>query len=154
MRDALERLNATRPLSKIEPDDFDGIFFPGGHGPMFDLATDQRTKHLIAAFWAQGKPVGAVCHGPAALLGVRIAGGTLLAGRKVTAFTHGEDAQDALFAHMPFSLQELMTKEGATFIEAAPKMIHTEIDGHLITGQNPASAASTAQAFLSVLRER
>jgi len=154
VRDALERLNATRPLTEIDPHGFDGIFFPGGHGPMFDLATDPMTKSLIANFWTERKPVGAVCHGPAALLNVQIAARTLLAGRKVTGFTHGEDAQDPLFAHMPFSLQERMMEEGAQFIEKAPKTVHTEIDGLLVTGQNPASAAATAQGFLTVLQER
>ena len=152
VRDALERLNATRKLEKMHAADFDGIFMPGGHGPMFDLATDTTLKGLIADFWAAGKPIGAVCHGPASLLQVKLTGGsTLLYHRRVTGFTNGEDAQDALFAHMPFSLQERMESEGAEFIEAPPRAIHAEIDGVLVTGQNPASAAETARAFLSVL---
>jgi putative intracellular protease/amidase len=152
VRDALERLNATRKLARMRAAEFDGIFMPGGHGPMFDLATDATLKGLIADFWAAGKPVGAVCHGPAGLLQVTLAGGsTLLHQRRVTGFTKGEDAQDALFAHMPFSLQERMEAEGAAFIEAPPGAIHAEIDGVLVTGQNPASAEETARAFLSVL---
>ncbi|MEJ1931053.1 type 1 glutamine amidotransferase domain-containing protein [Nostoc sp. NIES-2111] len=151
-RDALERLNATRPLAKLKADDYDALFFPGGHGPMFDLATDARTKSLIAAFWQAGKPLAAVCHGPAALLDVPLDGGlTLLRGRRVTAFTRGEDAADALFAHMPFSLQSRMLAEGALFIEQPPRSIHVEIDGLLVTGQNPASARATASALLSLL---
>lgn len=152
VRDALERLNATRTLAKMRAADFDGIFMPGGHGPMFDLATDPVLKHLIAAFWAAGKPVGAVCHGPASLLQVDLGdGSTLLHDKRVTGFTKGEDAQDALFAHMPFSLQERMESEGAEFIEGPPRAIHAEIDGLLVTGQNPASAEETARSFLSVL---
>jgi putative intracellular protease/amidase len=153
VRDALERLNATRRLEKMRETDFDGIFMPGGHGPMFDLATDTRIKALIAAFWSAGKPVGAVCHGPASLLQVRVGGSTLLKGRRVTGFTKGEDAQDALFAHMPFSLQERMMAEGAHFIEQPPRSVHTETDGLLVTGQNPASGEATAKAFLAVLKE-
>lgn len=151
VRDALERLNATHPLAGVRHDRFDGLFFPGGHGPMFDLATDPAAKALIRDFWSAGKPVGAVCHGPAALLDVPIGGTTLLDGRRVTGFTHGEDATDALFRHMPFSLQDRMTAEGAVFVEQAAQQPHVEIDGRLVTGQNPASATVTAEAFLSVL---
>ena len=152
-RDALARLNATRPLGAMQASDFDAVFFPGGHGPMFDLATDATAKKLIAAFWAAGKPVAAVCHGPAALLDVALDdGSTLLKGRRVTGFTHGEDAADALFSFMPFSLEERMTDEGAHFVERPPHSVHTETDGHLVTGQNPASGKATAEALLAVLR--
>ncbi len=152
IRDALERLNATRPLSKMREADFDAVFMPGGHGPMFDLAVDPAAKALIAAFWTAGKPVGAVCHGPAALLNVPLGdGATLLQGRRVTGFTKGEDAQDALFTHMPFSLQARMIAEGAAFVEEPPRSVHTETDGRLVTGQNPASAEATAKAFFAVL---
>jgi putative intracellular protease/amidase len=154
VRDALERLNATRPLAKLREADFDAVFMPGGHGPMFDLAVDPKLKALIADFWRAGKPVGAVCHGPASLLDVKLDdGSTLLQGRRVTGFTRGEDAVDALFAHMPFSLQDRMIAEGANFIEQPPRSVHTETDGLLVTGQNPASADATAEAFLAVLKE-
>ena len=90
--------------------------------------------------------------GPAALLDVKLADGTtLLHGRRVTGFTKGEDANDALFRHMPFSLQARMEAEGARFVEQPPRSAHAETDGRLVTGQNPASAEVTAQAFLSVL---
>jgi putative intracellular protease/amidase len=152
VRDALERLNATRPLAKVNPEDFDGIFMPGGHGPMFDLATDVGAKRLIASFWEAGKPVEALCHGPAALLQVPLSNGkTLLSGKRVTGFTKGEDAVDALFSHMPFSLQDRMSEEGAEFVEQPPRSIHTETDGLLVTGQNPASAEATAEVFLKLL---
>lgn len=155
VRDALATLNATVHLSSVDPAGFDGVFFPGGHGPMFDLATDAAVKRLIAAFWTADKPVSAVCHGPAALLDVKLAdGSTLLQGRRVTGFTKGEDAADALFSHMPFSLQERMEAEGATFLEQPPRSVHAETDGRLVTGQNPASAAATAAAFLTVLDGR
>ena len=152
LHDAMERLNATQPLAKLNEADFDGIFMPGGHGPMFDLATDPDTKAMIAAFWAAGKPVAAVCHGPASLLDVPVDGGTLLKGKRVTGFTKGEDAVDALFEFMPFSLQERMMAEGAEFIEQPPRSVHSETDGLLVTGQNPASATATAEAFLAVLK--
>jgi putative intracellular protease/amidase len=155
VRDALARLNATVRLETVTSAGFDALFFPGGHGPMFDLATDATTKALVASFWAEGKAVGAVCHGPAALLGVRLDdGSTLLRGRRVTGFTKAEDALDALFAHMPFSLQERMEAEGAEFLASPPGSAHAEVDGRLVTGQNPASALVTARQFLAVVEGR
>lgn len=155
VRDALAALNATTRLAKINPRDYDAIFFPGGHGPMFDLATLPLVKKVIADFWTGNKPVSAVCHGPASLLDVVLPGGTtLLKGKRVTGFTKGEDAADALFAKMPFSLQERMQAEGAEFIEKAPKTEHVEVDGLLVTGQNPVSAGLTATKFLEVVRQR
>lgn len=152
VRDALAALNATAHLDSLDAAAFDGIFIPGGHGPMFDLATDPLTKGYIRAVFEAGKPVAAVCHGPAALLDVSVSdGSTLLDGRTVTGFTHGEDAADALFEHMPFSLQARMTEEGAHFVENPPHEVHVETDGLLVTGQNPASAIATADAFLRVL---
>jgi putative intracellular protease/amidase len=152
VRDALARLNATRPLAAMRASDFDGIFMPGGHGPMFDLAGDPTTKALIAEFWEAGKAVAAVCHGPAALLDVRLSdGSTLLQGRRVTAFTHAEDEVDALFKFMPFSLEARMRAEGAVFVGEPPRAVHTQVAGRLVTGQNPASAEATASVFLSVL---
>ena len=155
VRDALERLNATVPLSAVGADAFDGVFVPGGHGPMFDLATDPGTKALVAAFWTQGKVVGSVCHGPASLLDVVLPGGvTLLRGRRVTGFTSEEDAEDALFAHMPFSLQERMTLEGAEFVARPAHLPHVEVDSRLVTGQNPRSGRAAAEAFVRVLADR
>jgi len=150
--EALRRLNATHPLSALRADDFGAIFLPGGHGPMFDTARDATLKSLLRDFHSAGKPIGAVCHGPAGLLGVALpAGGTLLAGRRVTGFTHAEDAVDELFGFMPFSLEAAMTAEGAHFVERPPKTAHVEVDGLLVTGQNPASATVTAEAFVEVV---
>jgi putative intracellular protease/amidase len=155
VRDALAALNATTHLSKVNPRDFDAVFFPGGHGPMFDLATLPLAKRIIANFWTANKPVSAVCHGPASLLDVVLPGGTtLLRGKRVTGFTQKEDAVDALFSKMPFSLQERMEAEGAEFVEKAPRAEHVEVDGLLVTGQNPASATITAKTFLEVVQAR
>jgi putative intracellular protease/amidase len=153
VRDGLERLNATLPLAGLSHDGFDGIFMPGGHGPMFDLAVHAGLKALIADFWSAGKVVGSVCHGPASLLNVVLPGGkTLLHGRTVTGFTHQEDSEDALFAHMPFSLQDRMTREGAHFVAGPAHQPHVEVDGRLVTGQNPQSGKVTAEAFVGVLQ--
>jgi putative intracellular protease/amidase len=154
VRDALEAMNSTQPLGKFKAEDFDGIFMPGGHGPMFDLAVDPHLKALLADFSTAGKPIGAVCHGPASLLDVPLhEGGTLLKGKRVTGYTRGEDATDALFQFMPFALQDKMTEEGADFVAHEPRAVHVEVDGKLVTGQNPPSAVATAKAFLKVLQE-
>jgi len=151
-RPAMERLNATLPIDDLQHEAFDALFFPGGHGPMFDLAGDGRVKRLVAAFWQAGKPVGAVCHGPAALLNVVLPGGvTLLHGHRVTGFSAAEDASDALFAHMPFSLEVRMRDEGAAFQAGPARKPHVVVDGRLVTGQNPASAVDVAQAFVAVM---
>jgi putative intracellular protease/amidase len=132
--------------------DFDAIFLPGGHGRMFDTARDPALEALLRDFHDARKPIGAVCHGPAGLLGVALAdGSTVLRGKHVTGFTRGEDAADELFRYMPFALQDAMTAEGAQFVEKPPRSAHVEVDGLLITGQNPASAGVTAQAFCRVV---
>lgn len=154
-RPAMERLNATLPIDGLHHEPFDALFFPGGHGPMFDLAEDLRVKQLVAAFWQAGKPVGAVCHGPAALLNVVLPGGnTLLHGRRVTGFSAAEDASDALFAHMPFSLEARMREEGAAFDAGPAREPHVQVDGRLVTGQNPASAIDVARAFVALMEGR
>ena len=152
VRDALAALNTTLHLDSVRAEEFAAIFLPGGHGPMFDLATFPVAKKIIADFWVAGKVVGSVCHGPASLLNVTLPGGTtLLRGRRVTGFSKGEDALDVLFSHMPFSLQEEMSREGAEFVEKPPRAVHVEVDGNLVTGQNPASAVATAQAFIQAV---
>lgn len=154
VRDALAALNATVHLDSVDQAEFDAVFMPGGHGPMFDLATHALAKRVIASFWDAGKVVGSVCHGPASLLEVRLSDGTtLLKGRRVTAYTRGEDAVDRLFSHMPFSLQDRMEQEGAEFVEMTPGAEHVEVDGRLVTGQNPQSAVATARAFIEAFEK-
>jgi putative intracellular protease/amidase len=129
-RDALAHLNATYPLDALRATDFDAVFLPGGHGPMFDTARDPALKVLLRDFHDARKPVGAVCHGPAGLLGVKLADdSTLLHGKRVTGFTRAEDDVDELFHYMPFALQDAMAAEGATFVEQPPKSAHVELMG-------------------------
>ncbi len=155
VRDGLEALNATLRLAIMDVANFDGLFFPGGHGPMFDLVTDPICKSLISAFWEQGKPVAAMCHGVAALLDVPVAdGGTLLAGRRTTGFSTVEDAMDSLFRFMPFSLEERMRAEGSRFVSGPDHQSHVKVDGQLVTGQNAQSAVATAEAFRDLVNLR
>lgn len=145
----------TLPLASFlgKSGDFDAIFFPGGHGPMYDLAIDETSQKLIAEFWDAGKPVASVCHGPAALVNVKTSsGGYLIDGKKVTGFSNAEEDQMQLSEAMPFLLETAMKQRGATYLKAdeawGEKVV---VDGKLITGQNPASAKAVGEAIVKAL---
>lgn len=146
------RITTTLPLAQLSADAFDAVFVPGGHGPMWDLATDATSAALIGAFAAAGKPVGAVCHGVAALLPVRTPDGRpLVEGRKLTGLSDAEERAVGLEDTVPFLLQDRLVMEGAIYSEAPTFAPHTVVDGRLVTGQNPASAQGAAQALAQLL---
>ncbi|MGZ3497064.1 MAG: type 1 glutamine amidotransferase domain-containing protein [Vulcanimicrobiaceae bacterium] len=150
---ALEELKHTTALDAIDAASFDAIFFPGGHGPMFDLARDARVKAMVRYYVDNGKPVTAVCHGPAALVGATTAQGKpVVAGKRVTAFTNEEEREVQLDKVVPFLLEDKLREEGAKFEKAPNWADHVVTDGMLITGQNPQSSASAARATISALR--
>lgn len=150
---AMEQIKNTKKLDEIDPAPFDAIFFPGGHGPMFDLAQDPRVKTLLRHFADAGKVYAAVCHGPAALVGAKTASGQpLIAGKRVTAFTDEEEREVGLDKAVPFLLEDKLREEGAKFEKMPNWSDHVVTDGMLITGQNPQSSASTARAVISALR--
>jgi putative intracellular protease/amidase len=150
---ALEQLERTERLGEVDPAPFDAIFFPGGHGPMFDLAQDARVKVLLRHFVDGGKPYAAVCHGPAAFVGATTASGQpIVAGKRLTAFTNEEEREVGLDKVVPFLLEDKLREEGATFEKAPNWSDHVVTDGMLITGQNPQSSASAAHAVVSALR--
>ncbi|OTA98879.1 hypothetical protein M426DRAFT_68914 [Hypoxylon sp. CI-4A] len=136
----------TAPISSFigRAAEFAAVFFPGGYGPMFDLATNADVSALVSEFVAQGKVVAAVCHGPAALANVVLPGGRhLLEGKEVTAFSNAEEDMVGMSEHMPFSLEDRLREAGAIFAKAekpfAPFVV-VQDGGRLITGQNPLSA--------------
>ena len=150
--EAQERLSNTKKLADVNADDFDAVFFPGGHGPMWDLATDTTSKQLTAAFFEAGKPVGAVCHGPAALVGVTDAdGNAYIAGKRVTAFTNTEEEGVGLTEVVPFLLEDRMRTLGGSFERGDDWAAYVVTDGTLVTGQNPASSSPAAEALLELL---
>ncbi len=150
---AMTQIKQTKALEEIDPASFDAIFFPGGHGPMFDLAVDPRVKALLRHFVDNGKVYAAVCHGPAAFVGAKNAlGQPLVAGKRVTAFTNEEEREVHLDKVVPFLLEDKLREEGAKFEKAPNWSDHVVTDGLLITGQNPQSSASTARAVISALR--
>ena len=136
-------------------DQFDGIFYVGGHGPMYDLAIDSESQQLIKEFYESGKVVSAVCHGPAALVNVKLSDGThLVKGQEVAAFTDAEEDQVGLSQAVPFLLESQLATHGAKIVKAdawQPKVVTSGKNGKLITGQNPASAGPIGEAILAAL---
>lgn len=141
-------------LSEASVNDYQAIFFPGGHGPLWDLAGDQECKALIEAFVRADKPVGAVCHAPAVLADVQGKDmDFLVKSRRVTGFTNAEEAAVGLTEVVPFLLEDRLKERGALFTHGESWAPYVLVDGKLVTGQNPASSAPAAEALLRLLNE-
>jgi len=154
-RAAMDALAHTRKLSEVSLDDFDAVFYPGGHGPLWDLAEDPVSIALIGNAIKAGKPVGAVCHAPGVLRHVKNTDGTpLVTGKAVTGFSDSEEAAVGLSDVVPFLVEDVLKAKGGRYSKAADWQPHVETDGLLVTGQNPASSAPAAQALLALLRRR
>ncbi|GAA1229309.1 type 1 glutamine amidotransferase domain-containing protein [Kitasatospora nipponensis] len=139
-------------LEDVGLDDYDAVFYPGGHGPMEDLALDANSGRLLTEALTSGLPLGVVCHGPAALLAARDAdGGSPFAGRRLTGFSNTEEIQAGLADKARWLLQDRLVELGADFQEGEPWAPHVVVDGNLVTGQNPASAAPLAAELLKML---
>lgn len=148
-------LAATRPLAEIDPTDYAAIFYPGGHGLLWDLVDDQHSTRLIEAFYRAGKPVAAVCHGPAVLRDPRRSDGTpLVRGKRVTGFSNSEEAAVQLTEVVPFLLEDMLRSRGASYSKGEDWQEHLVVDGLLVTGQNPASSAAVARALVKLLEGR
>lgn len=146
-------LAATLPLSLVNAADFDAVFYPGGHGPLWDLANNTASIALIEAAARAGQPLGLVCHAPGALIKVRGADGLpLIAGRKVTGFSNSEEAAVGLTTVVPFLIEDEFQRLGAHYEKGPDWQPHIVTDGRLVTGQNPASSEGVAQALLALLR--
>jgi putative intracellular protease/amidase len=138
-------------LSEVKAEDFDAIFYPGGHGPMWDLAEDPVSIALLESFYNSGKPIALVCHSPGVLRHVKYKGAPLVKDKQVTGFTNGEETEMKLTHVVPFLVEDEMLRLGAIFEKKADWQPFTITDGRLITGQNPASSTITAQALLNFL---
>lgn len=142
----------TLPLKDVNAEDFDAVFFPGGHGPMGDLATDETTAHLVVEFYRQQKPIAAICHGPAALLTAAIEEPEILIDKEVTAFSNAEEKLVGLSDNIPFSLEDRLKTLGAQYSSSTiPFTSKVKVSGKLVTGQNPASAEKAAKELLKLL---
>ncbi|PWC13931.1 type 1 glutamine amidotransferase domain-containing protein [Brenneria corticis] len=149
---AQRALANTGKLADVREADFDAVFYPGGHGPLWDLAEDADSIALIEAFDRAGKPLGLVCHAPGALRRVRAADGQpLVKGRKVTGFSNSEEEAVQLSNVVPFLIEDEFKRQGGRYEKGADWQPHVVIDGHLITGQNPASSEAVAEALLKQL---
>ena len=149
---AQAQLADTHVLARIDAADHDAIFYPGGHGPLWDLAEDSASQHLIEAFHVAGKPVAAVCHGPAAFRHARGPFGfPLVRGRAITGFSNSEEAAAGLTDIVPFLVEDMLKNEGGNYSKAADWQSHVVVDANVVTGQNPASSEGTARAVLTLL---
>lgn len=139
-------------LDQVNADNFDALFFPGGHGPMWDLASSDVNARLVESFYAQGKVIGAVCHGPAAFVAAKTPEGTsIVQGRRLTAFTNAEESAVQLDQVVPFSLETRLKDLGGEFSQADVFQPYVITDGKLVTGQNPPSSAPAAEAVIKLL---
>lgn len=142
----------TRKLSDVKAQDYDAVFYPGGHGPLWDLANDSQSIALIEAFAAADKPVGFVCHAPGVLRDVKGPDGApLVKGRRVTGFTNTEEDAVGLTEIVPFLVEDMLKEKGGRYAKGPDWGSHVLTDGKLVTGQNPASSREAAEALLNLL---
>lgn len=148
------RLNNSRKLSEVDASAYDAVFIPGGLGPMVDLADNPLVKKTVVEVYERGQVLGAVCHGPVALLHAKLSNGKYLVdGKRISAFTEEEERGYAI-ADVPFILEKALRDQGARFEEVAPWQSFSVVDGLLVTGQNPASATAVAQDMIKLLESK
>jgi len=148
---AQKTLANTVKLADVKAEDYDTVFYPGGHGPMWDLAESPTSIALLEAFYNSGKPIALVCHSPGVLRHVTYQGAPLVKGKHVTGFTNGEEEVMQLTKVVPFLVEDELLRLGAIFEKKANWQPFSIVDGRLITGQNPASSTSAAQALLKLM---
>ena len=147
------KLSKTNKLSALDPKGFSAVFFAGGHGTMWDFPDDEAVQKTICEIYEAGSPVGAVCHGPAALVNVKLSDGTfLVAGKDVAAFTNAEEEKVGLTKVVPFLLASKLEERGAKHLPAPDFQKQVVASSLLVTGQNPASAAGVAQKMVELLK--
>ena len=152
-KDLQKLLAKTHPLSTVSAADYDAVFYPGGHGPLWDLTSDADSIKLIEAFWSSKKPVAAVCHAPSVLLNVKDESGeALVKGKKVTGFTNTEEAAVQLTDIVPFLLEDELKSKGGIYSKKEDWASYVVTDGLLITGQNPASSEAAALELVKLLK--
>lgn len=152
--DLKEKLGQTVKLSEVNAEDFDAVFYPGGHGPLWDLANDEKSITLIQEFISSNKPVALVCHAPGALIKVKSADGEpLVKGKEVTGFSNSEEDAVQLTDVVPFLLEDEFKKLGGNYSKGPDWASYVKKDGLLITGQNPASSEEAAKVLLDLLKK-
>jgi len=148
-----EKLAHTLKLSELKVEDYDAVFYPGGHGPLWDLANDKVSISLIESFYNKKKPIVFVCHAPGALIKAKLPNGEpLVKGKEVTGFSNSEEEAVHLTKVVPFLLEDELKKLGGHYSKGADWGSYVKIDGLLITGQNPASSEAAAKTLLKILQ--
>lgn len=149
---AQSALGNTTELAKFDGSGFDAIFFPGGHGPLWDLAENAASQHIIETFIAEDRPLAAVCHAPAIFKHTKKADGmSVISGRRVTGFSNTEEESVGLTKVVPFLVEDMLKANGGLYEKGADWGSHVVVDGKLITGQNPASSEAAAKELLKLL---
>jgi putative intracellular protease/amidase len=152
---AQQKMSKTLVLADVKEADYDAVFYPGGHGPLWDLAEDKKSSTLIQAFNEHNKPIAFVCHAPAALRHVKDANGQyLVKGKKVTGFTNSEEAAVQLTNVVPFLVEDMLKANGGIYSKVGDWQPYAIEDGNLITGQNPASSELVAELLLKKLKSK
>lgn len=152
--DAADKLFNAKTLAEVDPANYDAVYFVGGHGVIWDLANDRTSEAIVRTIYEKGGVVGAVCHGPAALVNVKLSNGRyLVAGRKLTAFTDQEEREVKLDGVVPFLTQSALESRGANFRAAANWEVNVQTDQRLVTGQNPASTKKMAEEMIRLLQD-
>ncbi|AZB28339.1 type 1 glutamine amidotransferase domain-containing protein [Chryseobacterium balustinum] len=146
-----EKLKNTHKLSEVKSEDFDAVFYPGGHGPLWDLAEDEVSQQLIVDFYSSNKPVAFVCHAPGVLKDVKIDDEYLVKGKNVTGFTNTEEEVVQLTDVVPFLVEDMLKKNGGLYSKIEDWSPYAIVDGRLITGQNPASSEKVAEELLKLI---
>ncbi|MGB5863340.1 MAG: type 1 glutamine amidotransferase domain-containing protein [Sulfitobacter sp.] len=149
--DAQSELANTRILSTINKSEYDAVFYPGGHGPLWDLAEDAHSIALIEYFAEKDVPIGAVCHAPGIFKHTKLNGKPLVAGKKVTGFTNTEEEGVGLTDIVPFLVEDMLKANGGVYMRGDDWASYVTTDGKLVTGQNPASSEAAAKALLELL---
>jgi len=150
--EAQKHLASTLPLDALDASDFDAVFYPGGHGPLWDLAEDKRSISLLEAFSQQGKPIGLVCHAPGVLKHAKGEDGSpLVKGKRVTGFSNSEEEAVQLTQIVPFLLEDMLKSNQGLYHKGADWESYIEVDGNLLTGQNPASSKAVAIEIMNKL---
>ena len=147
----LDKLKHTIPLEEVRMGDYDAVFYPGGHGPLWDLAESSTSQKLIVDFYTANKPVGFVCHAPGVLKDVKINGEYLVKGKNVTGFTNTEEEAVQLTNIVPFLVEDMLVKNGGIYTKIEDWNPYAVVDGLLVTGQNPASSEKVAEELLKLI---
>jgi len=151
--DAQKVINNTKVLAEVDPSEYDAVFYPGGHGPLWDLSKDETSIKIIETFNAKHKPIGFVCHAPAALKNVKKENGEpLVKGKKVTGFTNTEEEAVQLTDVVPFLVEDMLKENGGIYSKVGDWEEYAIVDGNLITGQNPASSGLVAEKLFEMLK--